>query len=68
MFGFEAVHRVIVHGVELLLPQPVEKTHGQQLEHYMDKARVEPVNRQAIVGNLTDDPGTAASAQVHLQE
>lgn len=66
VFGFEAIHGVIIHGVELFLTKPVEKSHWQQPEHDMDKACVEPVHWKTIVRNLTNDPSTTTSAQIHL--
>ena len=69
MFGFEGIHGVVVHGVELLLANPVEDVHWQQLEQDVDKARVVlHVHWQAVVRHLTDHPGTTTSAHIHLQE
>lgn len=67
MFGFEGIHGVVVHGVEFVLANPVKHVDGQQLEEDVDKARVVlHVHWQAVVGNLTDDPGATTSAHIHL--
>jgi len=67
VFGLEAVHAVVVHGVEFILSNPVEEVDGQQLEEDVDEARdVLHVEGNAVVGNLADDPGAASSAHVNL--
>lgn len=69
MCRFEGVHGVVIHGVEFLLTDPVEDADWQQLEQDVDKAGVVlHVHWQAIVRHLTDDPGTATSAHIHLQK
>lgn len=40
VFGFEGIHGVVIHGVELLLAEPVKEADRQQLEEDVDKARV----------------------------
>lgn len=67
MFGFEGIHGVVIHGIDFLLAEPVEETHRQQLEHDVDKPCVVlHVHWQAVVRNLTEDPGTTTSAQINL--
>lgn len=64
---FEGVHGVVVHGVEFLLPNPVENVDRQHLEQDMDKPGVVlHVHWKAVIRNLTDDPGTTPSTHVHL--
>lgn len=67
MFRLEGIHGVVIHGVEFSLRDPVEEVYGQQLEQDVDKPRaVLHVHWQAVIGNLTHDPGATTSAHVHL--
>lgn len=67
MCRLEGIHGVVVHGVEFALPDPVEDVDGQHLEQDVDKPRVVlHVHWQAVIRNLTDDPGATTSAHVHL--
>lgn len=67
MFGFEGIHGVVIHGVEFCLTQPVKDSDRQQLGEDVDKAcEVLYVHWQAVFRNLTDDPGSTTSAQIHL--
>lgn len=69
MCRLEGIHGVVVHGVEFALPDPVEDADGQHLEQDVDKARVVlHVHWQAVIRNLTDDPGATTSAHVHLRD
>ena len=68
MLGLDGVHGVVVHSVHFPLTKPVEEGDGQELKQDVDKACVVlHVQRQAVVRDLADDPGPAASAQVNLQ-
>lgn len=68
MIGFKGIHGVVIHGVEFLLAEPVKGVDRQQLEEDVDKACVVlHVHRQAVIRNLTDDPGPTTSAHVHLR-
>lgn len=67
VFRFQAVHGVIIHGVQFFLTKPVQKSHWQQLQHDVGEPRVEPVHWQTVVRNLPNNPSTAPSAQIHLQ-
>lgn len=67
VFRFQGVHGVVIHGIEFMLPNPVEDVDGQQLEQDVDEAcAVFHVHWNAIIRNLTDDPSTTTSAHIHL--
>lgn len=69
MCRLEGIHGVVVHGVEFALPDPVEDVDGQHLEQDVDKARVVlHVHWQAVIRNLTDDPGATTSTHVDLRD
>ena len=65
----QGIHRVVIHGIQLAFPYPIEKIDWEELEEDVNKSGVVlHVHGQPIVRHHTYDPGSTASTHIHLQE